>query len=224
MKKNKIDAFIVNFNTQELTEACVKSINAHTKDVVVHIFDNSDKTPFKNTFDNVELIDNTKGQIIDFDKWIGEHQYKRPMSNSYGSAKHCYTIQKIMDMFDENFILLDSDVIVKKDISELYDDKYIFVGEEFGKLGPWKPRVLPYICFINNKMCKENNIKYFDDNRMAQVSKNSSYDTGSSFLEDASKYPHKLIKCSDYVEHLKAGSWTNVNAKEFIMKNEQYLK
>ena len=50
--------------------------------------------------------------------------------NRYYSAKHCYTIQKFMDMYPEMpFILLDSDVLLKKDISDVFDEKFAFIGE-----------------------------------------------------------------------------------------------
>ena len=209
----KINVFIVNFNTQDLTDACIRSLNKNTPNTKIYIFDNSDKQPFINTFSNVTVIDNTKGQIIDFNEWLKKYKDKTPMSNNYGSAKHCYTIEKFMEMFDDNFIMIDSDALVKKDISELYDDKYMYVGEEIGKVAFWKPRVVPYILFINNRMCKEKGVHFFDENRCTQVKRKVYYDTGASFLEDASKYEHKTIKCSDYIEHFGAGSWQKINRK-----------
>ena len=32
-------------------------------------------------------------------------------------------------MIDDNFMLLDSDVLIKRDVSELFDEKYVYVGE-----------------------------------------------------------------------------------------------
>ncbi len=209
LENEKINILIVNYNTQNLTDACIKSINKHTKNTKIYVFDNSDKEPFKNTFDNVDVIDNTEGQIINFDEWLKGYQDKNPMDNNYGSAKHTYTVEKFMEMFDNNFILMDSDVLIKKDISELYDDSYMFIGEKVEKLAFWRERLAPYICFINNKMCKKYDIHFFDENRCTQISKKGyAYDSGASFLDDASKYRHKLIECNEYIEHLKAGSWS----------------
>jgi len=213
-KALQINILIVNYNTQKLTDACIKSINKYTKNTKIYIFDNSDKEPFKNTFNNVNVIDNTKGQIINFDKWLEKYPTKDPMLNNYGSAKHTYTIEKFMEMFDDNFILMDSDVLVKKDISILYDDRYVFIGEKLDKLVFWRERVAPYVCFINNKMCKEKNIHFFDENRCTQISKKGyTYDSGASFLDDASRFKHKLIKCNDYIIHYGAGSWSSSNKK-----------
>jgi disulfide oxidoreductase YuzD len=212
LENEKINILIVNYNTQRLTDACINSINKHTKDTSIYVFDNSDKEPFINTFDNVKIIDNTKGQIINFDEWLEKYPTKNQMSNNYGSAKHTYTVEKFMQMFDRNFILIDSDVLVKKDISELYDDRYIFVGEKLNKLSFWRERIAPYICFINNKMCKKNDIHFFDENRCTQISKEGyAYDSGASFLDDASKFNHKFINCDDYIVHYGAGSWLNSN-------------
>ena len=221
---SNINVMIVNFNTQILTDACIESINKHTKNVNIYIFDNSDKEPYVNTFANVTVMDNTKGQIIDFNKWLDGYPVKNPMGNNYGSAKHCYTIQKFMDIFDDNFILMDSDIIVKQDIISLYDDRYIFVADKIGNFAMWGPRLLPYICFINNKMCKENGIRFFDDTRMAQLNNDNYNDTGASFLEDASKYPHRFINYKEYVEHLAAGSWANHRPLDFVRKNINYIR
>lgn len=214
--RGKINVFIVNFNTQDLTDACIRSLNKNTPNTKIYLFDNSDKQPFINTFSNVTVINNTKGQIIDFKEWLRKYKDKAPMSNNYGSAKHCYTIEKFMEMFDDNFIMIDSDALVKKDISELYDDKYMYVGEEIEKVAFWKPRVVPYILFINNRMCKEKGVHFFDENRCTQVKRKVYYDTGASFLEDASKYEHKTIKCSDYIEHFGAGSWQKIKTTSKI--------
>lgn len=45
---------IVNYNTQSLTDCAIRSLNKHTPGCRVVVFDNSDRTPFENTFDNVE--------------------------------------------------------------------------------------------------------------------------------------------------------------------------
>ena len=65
MKKNIV---IVHYNTPYLTECLVRSINLFVEDAIIYIFDNSDKKPFTAEFDNVTILDNTKGQIINFDK------------------------------------------------------------------------------------------------------------------------------------------------------------
>jgi hypothetical protein len=101
MKKNIL---IIHYNTPYLTECLVRSINLFVKDAVIYIFDNSNEKPFTAKFDNVTVFDNTKGQIINFDKWL-ENYPNRKMSggrlNKWGSAKHCYSVEKCMELIDD---------------------------------------------------------------------------------------------------------------------------
>ncbi len=208
MKKNIV---IIHYNTPLLTECLVRSINLFVKDAIIYIFDNSDKDPFTAYFDNVLVLDNTKGEIIDFDKWLDKYPYRNVSHarvNNWASAKHCYSVQKCMELIKENFILLDSDVLLKKDISDLYDEKNVFVGNtEFWRT---KRRAIPYVCFINVKQCDKNSVKYFNENRIFGLAKSGeNYDTGASFYEDISskKLNIRKIDLSDYIVHYKAASW-----------------
>ena len=88
----------VNFNTPELVDALIKSIYKNSgipkEDINIIVFDNSDKRPFVSN--DVTVIDNTKGQIINFEKWLNTFPNKRSAEstkNNYGSDKHCYTIE-----------------------------------------------------------------------------------------------------------------------------------
>ena len=213
-----INILIVHYNTPTLTSALVKSINHFTPNSNIYIFDNSDTKPFVNEgFENVMLIDNTQGQYIDFDAWLENYPNRfksRGALNNFGSAKHCYSVQKCMDLFDENFILLDSDVLLKRDISDLWNDDYIYIGQSeiHQRLGT--KRVLPFICFINNKLCKEKGIKYYNEKMMHGLWYSQSserYDTGGAFYEATKAEFYKPIKWHDYVVHYQAGSWKNAN-------------
>ena len=210
MNKNVL---IVNFNTQELTDACIKSVNMKVPGCSIYVFDNSDKEPFVNTFSNVTIFDNTKGEIINFEKWLEQYP-KNKMSPEAtkirGSAKHCYTIEKCMELIPDGFVLLDSDVLVKKDFSELYDEKLIYIAETHKQNGVNVIRVLPFICWINSKMCKENNVHFFDETKMLGLyvtPKGEQFDTGAAFYLNAKNFPHKEIRYEEYIVHLKGGSW-----------------
>jgi hypothetical protein len=74
---------IVHYNTPYLTECLVRSINLFVKDAKIFIFDNSTEKPFTAKFDNVTIFDNTKGQIINFDKWLSNY----PNRKMYHSLK-----------------------------------------------------------------------------------------------------------------------------------------
>ena len=60
---------IVHYNTPEITEAAIWSLRKHGgEDYDVFVFDNSDECPFTAKMKGVTVFDNTKGQIIDFEK------------------------------------------------------------------------------------------------------------------------------------------------------------
>ena len=199
------DILIVNYNTQELTDACIKSINKTSPGFNIHVFDNSDESPYNNTFDNVSVIDNTKGQVIDFGKFL--ENYPDRMEPCY-SSKHCYTIQKFIDMFGKPFILLDSDVLIKKDLSGIWDKNQAFVGEIRGG------RVLPFACFINPEIMSEKGVAYFDDDFTFDLNKNNSgtrkYDTGATLFIKKDMLPHKTVLINEYIVHYAAGSYDKV--------------
>ena len=216
MKKNIL---IIHYNTPYLTECLVRSINLFVKDAIIYIFDNSNEKPFTAKFDNLTVFDNTKGQIINFDKWL-ENYPNRKMSggrlNKWGSAKHCYSVEKCMELIDDGFILLDSGVLLKRDISNLIDDKTIFTGEVVTQPNSSVKRVLPFICYINVKMCKEKGVHYLDDNYMHGLWKNGvadRYDTGGGFYMGAKDYPSRPISYSEYVVHFGHGSWNKIGKK-----------
>ncbi len=220
-----VNIAIVHYNTPFLTKYLVKSIKKFTPNSKIYIFDNSDVAPFDTTgFDNITIFDNTKGQYIDFDKWLEKYPNKNKSAgrlNKWGSAKHCVSVEKLMSLIDGGFILLDSDVLIKKDISELAAPQYAYVGEVVNQPKSTIRRVLPYICYINAELCKSKNIHYFDENRMHGLwhkvvnSDADYYDTGAAFFINASKLPSKNIKTNDYVVHFSGGSWSEQKGKKY---------
>lgn len=219
-----INFCIIHFNTPKLTECLVRSINKHTPNSIIYIFDNSDKLPFTYRTENVKYIDNTKGQIINFDKWLLKYP-KRTNSpgklNKWGSAKHCYSVEKCIEIINENFILLDSDILLTNDVSSLWDESKIYVGEVVTQPKSSIKRVLPYICFLNVKMMKEKDVHYFDEKYMHGIRYTiggDMYDTGAGFYLAASKYHSKQIKTDDYAVHYSGGSW--IKEKELKYKHD----
>lgn len=220
-----VNICIVHYNTPLLTECLIKSINKFTPDSKIYIFDNSDKYPFTCKQNNIIYFDNTKGEIINFDEWLKKYPNREKSTektNMFGSAKHSYTVQKCIELINKNFILLDSDVLLKKDISDIIDENVIYSGEIV--LQPSTKtiyRVLPYICFLNINEMKKHKVSYFNDNYMHGLYKTSTsdkYDTGGALFEEAKLFKHKNIVASDYVEHYKGGSWLNDNIKAFGSK------
>ena len=237
MEKNIV---IVHYNTPFLTECLVRSINLFVKDAKIYIFDNSDKYPFTAKFDNVTILDNTKGKYINFDKWLEKYPRKTVAVgrlNGWASAKHCYSVEKCMEILNDNFILLDSDILLKKDISDLYDENMLYCAEEVTQPRVNVKRILPYVCYINVKKCREKNIHYFNDEYILglnRLSKGEKYDTGSYFYLMASKFAHKDIKVDDYAVHYKAASWVEgarkmhhykqISIDEWLRKYKKYWK
>ena len=66
-----MDVAIVHYNTPELTEAAIRSVWKHTPGCRITVFDNSDKREFRYK-DDVAVIDNTRGQIIDFEMMLSK--------------------------------------------------------------------------------------------------------------------------------------------------------
>lgn len=199
-----INICIVHYNTPRLTECLVRSINKFVPESTIYIFDNSDKFPFTYRQENIIYFDNTNGEIIDFNKWLAGISTKVPSINNHASAKHCYTIQKCMDLIDKPFILLDSDTLLKQDITKLFNEKYVYAGDTEKWQG--NERVIPYCCFINTTMCKEKGIKYYNEKYIVGLTKSCRYDTGAYFYIKTKDLPHKNIIYRNYVAHLDDGS------------------
>ena len=228
----KINIAIIHFNTPKLTECLIRSINKFTPNSTIYVFDNSDRQPFTYRQDNIKYIDNTRGQIIDFDKWLQKYPNREKSNgkqNKFGSAKHCYTIQKCIETIGENFILLDSDVLLKKDISDLFNSNYIYVGKSEFQTNCKNPaqhkikRILPFICFINVELCQKYDVHYFNEdymNGLYTTPEGDLYDTGGGFLKEISKkaLSGKEVNINDYIVHYNAGSWRNSTADEWLKR------
>jgi len=226
-----INICIVHYNTPYLTECLVKSINKHVGyNCHIYIFDNSDKHPFEYKQDNITLFDNTKGQIINFDKWLEKYPNKTldAKRNGYGSAKHCYTVEKCFCLLNvDEFILMDSDILLKQDVRNIYNNENIFAAEILKQNNKIIEKAAPFLCYINVKKCKEVGVHYFNENYMFGLHKTDInpkcdyYDTGAWFYFDAKKYQYKTFKLDDYIVHYGNASWkTNNNTKEWLLKHK----
>ena len=219
-----MNALIVNYNTQELTDCAIRSLNKHTH-CKVYVFDNSDKEPYMNDFANVEVIDNTKCQVIDWERWLREFPFKYHTTNNWGSAKHTKSIDICFDLIHDGFLLMDSDILIKKDVSVFFDE---FVCS--GKIVEDRhfisiPRLAPYLCYINVPKCMEHGIRYFNPSytwKLVNYSPNRWYDTGAWFLKDVEKkhLPIKKIDINDYMIHLRNGSWRGTDYKLWLQENK----
>ena len=223
---------IIHFNTPELTEACILSIRKHGgKDYSVVVFDNSDERPFRVQMPGVEVIDNTHGQVINFDAMLKAFPDRDgsigcAQGCDYGSAKHMMTVQKLWELLPDGFVLVESDILIKRDIEEFFDPTHSVYGY-WQKAQPHNPfnigRMLPMLCWMNVPLLTKYGAKYFDPKRTygllpgGRQNRNNWYDTGAVLLEDIIKNRPNLVghHCDirDYVVHFGSGSWRNNNLK-----------
>ena len=227
-KKPKREVAIIHFNTPMLTEAAIKSLRKHGGEKYhVTLFDNSDKNPFTRRMRGVTVIDNTNGQVIDFDKELEKYPDRcRDIGCAkgceFGSAKHMMTVQKLWELLPDGFVLMESDILLKANIDEFFNEEYSVYGY-CQKAQPYNPfhigRMLPMLCWMNVPILTREGAKYFDPERTygllpgGKQNRNNWYDTGAPLLEDIlSKRPrlkgyHRDIR--EFVEHFGSGSWQN---------------
>lgn len=204
---------IVHYNTPELAEAAIKSLFKHTLGCRVYVFDNSDKKPFTAKMPNVEVIDNTKGQLIDFEAELAKYpdKWERDTKKSnYGSMKHSMSVDYMLGMLDDGFVLMDSDVLIKEDIKKLWNKNVACVGAEEVKHNV--PLLQPFLCYLNVPVLKENGIGYYNGEKMwalSNIDPNQYYDTGAWLLEEVRRcnLSVEYINIWQYVLHLGHGSW-----------------
>ncbi len=226
-KEQRITVCIVHYNTPEMTRCCIRSLQKHTPGVGIIVFDNSDKLPFE-PMDGVEVIDNTKGQIINFDEWLKEFPDKVDVGNGWASAKHCWTVQWLVNKRRNPFILMDSDVLIKQDISSFWDKTQAFVGQVKPHMSAFRitvERVLPFLCFVNVPMMKEEGVSYFNFPKMWALtykSPDKAYDTGCWFLEDVRRHglPRRELSIDPYALHFGHGSWKGKDPKEWLEEHK----
>ena len=245
---------IIHFNTPELTEAGIRSLRKHGgEDYRVIVFDNSatltlpdgkviQARPFTAKLDGVEVIDNTRGQVIDFDKFLAEYPDRNPsvgiyQSSVWGSAKHIVTVQKLWELLPEGFVLMESDILIKKPIDEFFRDEYSFAGfvQKHQKGNPFDvPRIMPMLCWMNVPMLTREGARYFDPDRCwgLKADRNDRgnwMDTGACLLDEVLKKRPRLkglhVDIRLFVEHYGGGSWKqdNLNAQMAWINSHRHL-
>ena len=246
---------IIHFNTPELTEACIMSIRKQGCYWPVVVFDNSrsvvfppgdgmkertiEARPFTKKMDGVTVIDNTQGQVIDFDKELAKFPDKHiPHGgvNNWGSDLHMMTVEKLWELLPDGFILVESDVLVKTDIRSLWREEYSFCayvqkhqeGNRFRR-----GRILPMLCYFNVPKFREEGVHYFDPDRSWMLHQGEEnplnwYDTGASLLEDVLAHRPRLkglhVDIRTMIEHLGGGSYyenEDQRREKWLKRHEQ---
>lgn len=232
---------IVHYNTPELTTCLIASIRKWDNDAKIFIFENSNKNPLEDIWGDLTIFDNTREQLIDFEKLIDENKkYLNPKSLEahshgclFGSLKHSASIQWLIDNLNNNFILMDSDILLKKSPLDIIDKDFIVC--DFLISNNYAIRILPFMCYININILKKYNIRFLDISRF-----DSCYlwtDTGGTFCRDilSNNVPYKRYNIYDYIVHFGNGSWRKFNTAnlpntekgnyaEFLIKYKELWK
>jgi len=215
---------IIHYNTPELTEAAVMSVRKHGgANYRITILDNSDRRPFTREMENVTVIDNTRGQVINFENELAKYPDREPryaMQSNYGSFKHIISVQKLWELIPEGFVLMESDVLLKKNIDFMFNEDECCVGHIQSGAGNHHniERLVPFLCYINVPKCVEKGAVYFDPLRCWALQKGVEtrgnwYDTGAAFLEDIRSHRNGMhglrIDIRPLIAHYHGGSWKN---------------
>lgn len=221
MRKN---IAIIYYNTPDLTRALVNSIRKFTPDANITVFDNSDFAPFPK-MDGVTVIDNTHGQVIDFEAMIARYPERKRTINYYASAKHIASVDKLFDILEDGFLLLDSDVLLLQDVSGLFDTAVAWKGfaEQVPDASYHRVRLLPYCLWMNVPILKRYGIRFWHDGMVDALDGSSPYyDTGASLLHDCTELnlPGSQVDIYDYIVHFGRGSYgkTWEHANEWLNK------
>lgn len=213
---------IVNYNTPELTAAAIGSLNKHTPGCTVHLLDNSDSRPFDTYVSGLDYIDNTRGQFCDFEAMLATFPDRQPTTNNWGSAKHCLSIELMLNRLDVPVVLMDSDILLTTDISPLWTDD-LFAAEITYKLGtaPKVWRAKPILCYINWPLLHRLGFTYFNGQKMSHLvpGHNGRYDTGAWLMEQVQQRRltnYRAIHLVDWCLHLGAASYADKNARQWL--------
>ena len=237
--EKKRQVAIVHYNTPELTEAAILSLRKHGgEDYEVTIFDNSNERPFCKQMKGVRVIDNTRGQVLDIEAKIKKfpNRYRYGVYNGWGSDKHMISIQKLWEILPDGFLLMDSDILLKKNVDFMFNENYCAVGHvqsaEKARNRAGIDRMVPMLCYINVPMCRKCGIEYFDPKRSWMMhsgdvtDRRNWYDTGASFLEDIKSHKNGArglrIDIRPLMEHYQRGSWQKNDVNDHLKWLEQH--
>jgi len=239
---------IVHYNTPELTEACILSLRKTGCFWPVIVFDNSDKRPFCVQMPNVHVLNNTGGLFVDFEAELAKYPDRSndyAKVSNYGSVKHMLSVQKLWELEPGGFILLDSDILLKKSITWLWDENFAACGkvQYLRRVGRREhDRLAPMCLYMNVPLLTKHGARFFDPMRSWWLQPGSDndanwWDTGACLLDDIRKTKPELVaKCwprlEEYYAHYGSGSWrrTDVAAqlswlnthRNLWAPNEQY--
>ena len=154
----------------------------------------------------------------------------------FGSDIHMMSVQKLWELLPDGFLLIDSDILVKKNLDWMFQEDECAVGYVHTSRGMRaKPRLAPLLLWINVPMCVAGGAVFFDPNRAWALHKGSDkrnyWDTGAALLDDIKRLKpqcHGIAisrgMLTDYMVHLGNGSWAKNDTTIHQRWLEQWLK
>jgi hypothetical protein len=123
-------------------------------------------------------------------------------TNGEVCCAHSYLMD---DVLKDGFILMDSDILLIRDIGYIWDEKFAAGGRIIWYKGraPYHDRLQPYVCYLNVPVLREAGIKFYEPTRCwglmpgGTQNSNNLYDTGASLLEDIVNSKPK-VWCRNY--------------------------
>jgi len=166
-----------------------------------------------NNVQQLIVIDNSTDELTRGLLFNHKIPYKCFPGNSHGQG-----VNEAINLCKTKYALLvDTDVVFLKNHTDIFEQfknmDLTIMGKVEGDRGGKSiyNRVNPWHCFIDVKKIKNNNIKFFDEQRMKDSFKtNKIYDIGSTFLEDIKNASLKIGNVDlehNYYIHLEGMSW-----------------
>ena len=176
--------------------------------------------------DGVRLLDNTNGNLVDFNAMLNRYPDKIPTACNWGSEKHIASVDYLWDLFPDGFVLMDSDILIKRDFSEFFDDTVAWVGgiEYQPKFWFQAQRLFPFILWINVPMCNKVGIRFFHEGMVYKMSHHGApyYDTAGSFFYDCNHagLEGREVDINDYILHFGAASCGKQGWEQWLNDNK----
>lgn len=215
-------AVTVNLDTTALTRALVRSIRKWCgRGVRIVVMDNSVREAFvAERGYEVEILRNGGGELVDFEAELAKWEDKDETEawNGWGSARHMLSIDWLVRNLDlrgeKGFLLMDSDILLKKDVSGLALEDMAWVGERHwyeGRDGNRYERLWPFLCWIGAEQCRIAGVRYFNGEYCYALTKGEGrhWDTGAWFLAECDRLGLKgwNVNLGEYIVHLGQSSY-----------------
>lgn len=237
---SQLTCLIFNYNTPDLVCFLLRSLHKSIPDFDgnIIIWDNSSYNSMPKEIikylPNIEILDNTHENLVNYNNDIFQKNIVRKDAgceiNNFGSAKHCYCINEAIKKYVKTkyVLLLDSDVLIKKNFVDLFIHMQVNEYSAYGLLHNDLRGKRFHPCFTFIDLEKIQLINFYNKDFMLGLNScKIKYDTGCWFYETLLKNKHKIDTFSlqnDYFIHAEGLSWDKNKNKHYITKYTQYWK